>query len=113
MSLGVFQLVFDAVYTPRKTTLLKEAEAAGAIIVSGVEMFLRQAISQFNLFTGGQEGTSLQFFLRCILLLSPGCSEKKTGEYFDMAKSPRRQDIVGSSYNRKSNFCGAKNLSVM
>ncbi|XP_030521171.1 bifunctional 3-dehydroquinate dehydratase/shikimate dehydrogenase, chloroplastic-like isoform X2 [Rhodamnia argentea] len=53
-SLGVFQLVFDAVYTPRKTTLLKGAEAAGAIIVSGVEMFLRQAIGQFNLFTGGE-----------------------------------------------------------
>ncbi|XP_030460756.1 bifunctional 3-dehydroquinate dehydratase/shikimate dehydrogenase, chloroplastic-like isoform X2 [Syzygium oleosum] len=53
-SLGVFQLVFDAVYTPRKTTLLKEAKAAGAIIVSGVEMFLRQAIGQFDLFTGGE-----------------------------------------------------------
>ncbi|XP_038717846.1 bifunctional 3-dehydroquinate dehydratase/shikimate dehydrogenase, chloroplastic-like isoform X2 [Tripterygium wilfordii] len=47
-----YQLVFDAVYTPRKTRLLKEAEAAGAIIVSGVEMFLRQAIGQINLFTG-------------------------------------------------------------
>ncbi|XP_021637773.2 bifunctional 3-dehydroquinate dehydratase/shikimate dehydrogenase, chloroplastic-like [Hevea brasiliensis] len=51
-TLGIYQLVFDAVYTPRKTRLLKEAEAAGAIIVSGVEMFFRQAIGQFNLFTG-------------------------------------------------------------
>ncbi|XP_065853571.1 bifunctional 3-dehydroquinate dehydratase/shikimate dehydrogenase, chloroplastic-like isoform X2 [Euphorbia lathyris] len=47
-----YQLVFDAVYTPRKTRLLKEGEAVGAITVSGVEMFLRQAIGQFNLFTG-------------------------------------------------------------
>ncbi|CAL5379090.1 unnamed protein product [Camellia sinensis] len=53
-TLGDYKVVFDAVYTPRKTTLLKEAEAAGAIIVSGVEMFLRQAIEQFNLFTGGK-----------------------------------------------------------
>lgn len=60
VTLGDYELVFDAVYTPRKTTLLKEAEAAGAIIVSGVEMFLRQAIGQFNLFTGG-EGTSSLF----------------------------------------------------
>ena len=52
--MGDYKLVFDAVYSPRKTTLLKEAEAAGAIIVSGVEMFLRQAIDQFNLFTGGE-----------------------------------------------------------
>jgi 3-dehydroquinate dehydratase/shikimate dehydrogenase len=49
-----YRLVFDAVYTPRKTRLLKDAEKAGAIIVSGVEMFLRQAIGQCNLFTGGR-----------------------------------------------------------
>uniref|UniRef100_A0A6N2M028 SDH C-terminal domain-containing protein n=1 Tax=Salix viminalis TaxID=40686 RepID=A0A6N2M028_SALVM len=51
-TLGSYHLVFDAVYTPRKTRLLKDADAAGAITVSGVEMFLRQAIGQFNLFTG-------------------------------------------------------------
>lgn len=60
-----YKLVFDAVYTPRKTTLLKEAEAAGAIIVSGVEMFLRQAIGQFNLFTGGR---APEDFMREIVL---------------------------------------------
>lgn len=54
-SLGDYQLVFDAVYNPRKTRLLKEAEVAGAIVVSGVEMFLRQAVGQFNLFTDGQQ----------------------------------------------------------
>ncbi|XP_022642542.1 bifunctional 3-dehydroquinate dehydratase/shikimate dehydrogenase, chloroplastic isoform X3 [Vigna radiata var. radiata] len=47
-----YLLVFDAVYTPRRTRLLKEADAAGAKTVGGVEMFLRQAIGQFNLFTG-------------------------------------------------------------
>ncbi|KAL5566202.1 hypothetical protein UlMin_029366 [Ulmus minor] len=52
-TLGDYELVFDSVYNPRKTRLLKEAEAAGAIIVSGV-MFLRQAIGQINLFTAGQ-----------------------------------------------------------
>ncbi|KAL8166411.1 hypothetical protein V2J09_007910 [Rumex salicifolius] len=49
-----YELVFDSVYSPRKTRLLKEAEAAGAIIVSGVEMFYRQAVGQFKLFTGKQ-----------------------------------------------------------
>ncbi|XP_062084609.1 bifunctional 3-dehydroquinate dehydratase/shikimate dehydrogenase, chloroplastic-like [Humulus lupulus] len=53
-SLADYELVFDSVYTPKKTRLLKEAETAGAIIVSGVEMFLRQAIGQFNLFTEGE-----------------------------------------------------------
>lgn len=46
-----YKLVFDAVYNPKMTRLLKEAEAAGAIAVSGVEMFLRQAAAQFSLFT--------------------------------------------------------------
>ncbi|XP_019080266.1 bifunctional 3-dehydroquinate dehydratase/shikimate dehydrogenase, chloroplastic isoform X3 [Vitis vinifera] len=64
-TLSDYQLVFDSVYTPRKTRLLKEAEAAGAIIVSGVEMFLRQAIGQFNLFTGGE---APEEFMREIIL---------------------------------------------
>ncbi|KAF9589612.1 hypothetical protein IFM89_026353 [Coptis chinensis] len=51
-TLGVYQVVFDSVYTPRKMQLLKEVEVAGAIVVSGVEMFLRQEMGQFNLFTG-------------------------------------------------------------
>ncbi|KAF9622303.1 hypothetical protein IFM89_031106 [Coptis chinensis] len=51
-TLGVYHVVFDSVYTPRKMQLLKEVEPAGAIVVSGVEMFLRQEMGQFNLFTG-------------------------------------------------------------
>lgn len=43
--------VFDAVYTPRRTRLLSDAYAAGARIVPGLEMFLRQALLQFRLFT--------------------------------------------------------------
>jgi len=51
-TLGDYQLVFDAVYTPRRTRLLKEADAVGAITVSGVGIFLRQAAAQLNFFTG-------------------------------------------------------------
>jgi hypothetical protein len=50
--LNAYSLVFDAVYTPRVTRLLKEAEEAGATVVSGLEMFIRQAMKQFALFTG-------------------------------------------------------------
>ncbi|KAL8506443.1 hypothetical protein ACS0TY_017363 [Phlomoides rotata] len=48
-----YKLVFDAVYTLRNTRLLQEAAEAGAIVVSGVEMFIRHALGQFKLFTGG------------------------------------------------------------
>lgn len=42
-------LVFDAVYNPLETRLLREAAAAGCETVSGVEMFVRQAAAQFRL----------------------------------------------------------------
>lgn len=47
-------VVFDTVYNPLDTRLLKEARSAGAIPIRGVEMFIRQAMAQFRLFTGRQ-----------------------------------------------------------
>jgi shikimate dehydrogenase len=44
--------VFDAVYNPRRTLLLKEAAALGCRVVEGMEMFLGQAMVQFELWTG-------------------------------------------------------------
>jgi shikimate dehydrogenase len=44
--------VFDAVYNPRRTRLLQEAEAAGCGTTEGLEMFLGQAYVQFELWTG-------------------------------------------------------------
>ncbi|WVZ24606.1 hypothetical protein V8G54_003150 [Vigna mungo] len=38
-----YSLVFDVVYTPKMTRLLKEAEEAGVTIVTGFEMFIGQA----------------------------------------------------------------------
>lgn len=45
-------VVFDIVYNPRKTRLLRDAEQAGCTAVSGIEMFLNQAAIQFALWTG-------------------------------------------------------------
>lgn len=45
-------LVFDAVYNPPRTKLLQQAQAAGAQTISGLEMFLRQAVAQFEAWTG-------------------------------------------------------------
>ena len=46
------QFVFDIVYTPLRTRLLLEAEAAGCRTIPGVEMFVHQAVFQFELWTG-------------------------------------------------------------
>ncbi|KGN62101.1 bifunctional 3-dehydroquinate dehydratase/shikimate dehydrogenase, chloroplastic [Cucumis sativus] len=51
-ALRYYSLVFDAVYTPVMTRLLKDAEASGAKIVTGLEMFVGQAYEQYERFTG-------------------------------------------------------------
>lgn len=45
-------IVFDAVYNPPETRLLREAKAAGCVCISGVEWFVRQAALQCQLWTG-------------------------------------------------------------
>ncbi len=44
-------VVFDTVYNPMETMLLKQAKQAGAKIINGAEMFIGQAAEQFKLFT--------------------------------------------------------------
>jgi len=45
-------LVFDAVYNPVETRLIREARERGCVTVTGLEMFVGQAAEQFELFTG-------------------------------------------------------------
>jgi 3-dehydroquinate dehydratase / shikimate dehydrogenase len=45
-------VVFDTIYHPENTMLLKLARERGAKAVTGVDMFLRQAALQFKLYTG-------------------------------------------------------------
>jgi len=45
------QAVFDVVYTPLETRLLADAKSRGLVTVSGVEMFINQAVMQFERFT--------------------------------------------------------------
>ena len=46
------QVVFDIVYTPLETKLQAEAKSRGLKTISGVEMFVNQAVLQFEQFTG-------------------------------------------------------------
>jgi shikimate dehydrogenase len=43
--------VMDIVYNPRETRLLTEAKRAGCKTIPGLEMFLNQAVTQFELWT--------------------------------------------------------------
>lgn len=46
------EIVFDLVYNPVETALLKHAAAQGKTVISGIEMFIEQAAEQFRLWTG-------------------------------------------------------------
>jgi 3-dehydroquinate dehydratase / shikimate dehydrogenase len=52
-------IVFDTVYTPETTLLVKEARDRGCTVVTGVELFVRQAALQFQLFTGREAPVEL------------------------------------------------------
>lgn len=45
-------VVFDLVYNPLETALLKHAADQGKVVISGIEMFVEQAAAQFRIWTG-------------------------------------------------------------
>ena len=46
------RVVFDTIYNPIETRLLAEARASGRLCISGLEMFVNQAVAQFEIWTG-------------------------------------------------------------
>ncbi len=45
-------IVFDTVYNPEQTVLVKDARKRGCFVINGLDMFVRQAAYQYKLFTG-------------------------------------------------------------
>jgi len=63
------QIVFDLVYNPPQTQLLKLASSRGATILDGIKMLIHQAAKSFELWTGEQMPIeqlhkSLQLFIK-------------------------------------------------
>lgn len=46
------EVVFDMVYNPRETVLLKRAREQGSTVIEGLRMFIEQAARQFEIWTG-------------------------------------------------------------
>ncbi len=51
-SLQHMKLVYDLIYTPEETALLRDAKAAGCQTLGGLAMLVGQAVEQFRLWTG-------------------------------------------------------------
>jgi len=50
--LGDVALVYDLVYNPQETRLIREAKAAGIATLGGIEMLIAQGARQFEIWTG-------------------------------------------------------------
>ncbi|HUE72559.1 MAG TPA: shikimate dehydrogenase [Pirellulaceae bacterium] len=68
MYLRAGMFVFDTIYNPEQTLLIKEARENACETVTGVEMFVSQAAHQFRLFTGEEAPVEVmrQSFRRAI-----------------------------------------------
>ena len=62
---GPGTVVFDTIYNPVETRLLRQARDGGCLVISGIEMFVRQAGAQFKLWTG--QAAPLDVFRRVLM----------------------------------------------
>lgn len=60
-ALGKVQLVYDLIYNPLATQLLKDAKAAGCQTLGGMAMLIGQAAEQFRLWTGKEAPTEVMW----------------------------------------------------
>lgn len=58
---GDGQVAFDLVYTPEETPFLREAAAAGAVAVGGLDMLIHQGAESFRLWTGVEPPLEVMF----------------------------------------------------
>jgi 3-dehydroquinate dehydratase/shikimate dehydrogenase len=77
-------MVFDTIYTPETTLLVKEARARGCHVLTGVEMFVRQAATQFGLFTSREAPMELMY-----KVVKRALSPVAIRDEDDMAVTPR------------------------
>jgi 3-dehydroquinate dehydratase / shikimate dehydrogenase len=84
------QIVFDTVYNPERTLLLKSALAAGCEVISGLQMFIRQAAYQYRLFTSTEPPikTMIETLKRAISVINyQNIDEPDKGESEDAGNS--------------------------
>jgi 3-dehydroquinate dehydratase/shikimate dehydrogenase len=82
------RLVFDLVYNPLETPLIRMARQQGINIITGVEMFVQQGARQFEIFTGKPAPEEEMF--RVVLHTLRQQAEAAAGEVADQAPKPAK-----------------------
>jgi 3-dehydroquinate dehydratase/shikimate dehydrogenase len=86
--------VFDSVYNPIETPLLKMAQAKGCGTISGAEMFLHQAARQFEIWTGKPAPIDA---IRQVLLRQLGAAGGENAEAIPTVVSPKAKTLAANS----------------
>jgi len=73
-------IVFDMVYNPLETTLLRHAREQGKAAIAGLDMFLEQAAGQFEIWTGDTAPRSVMQKAALEALGSQGCGTPGVGK---------------------------------
>ncbi len=60
-SVGAGQVAFDLVYVPEETPFLRQASAAGAVAIGGLDMLIHQGAESFRLWTGVEPPLEVMF----------------------------------------------------
>ena len=70
-------IVFDMIYDPPETRLMKMAKERGAEVIPGIEMFVHQAARQFEIWTG--KPAPWDEMLRVVTLALAGAHRRTAG----------------------------------
>jgi 3-dehydroquinate dehydratase/shikimate dehydrogenase len=68
-------VVFDTIYNPEQTLLIKQARAAGCAVITGVDMFIRQAALQYQIFTEQKQKAPVEV-MRSELMRRTGAAQE-------------------------------------
>jgi 3-dehydroquinate dehydratase/shikimate dehydrogenase len=84
------RIVFDLVYNPLETALLRQARQKGLTVISGVEMFVQQGARQFEIWTGkpAPEEEMLRVVLHALRQAAEAAGETPAGKVAPGATVP-------------------------
>ncbi|MCY2976566.1 MAG: shikimate dehydrogenase [Planctomycetota bacterium] len=91
------QIVFDTVYNPEQTMLVKAARGTGCTVITGLQMFIRQAAYQYRLFTGKEPPVDVMMKTLQRAISPLNYRDQKSDDDAEDASTEAKQENEGQS----------------